>query len=166
MLVKPTYSCKENLWNNAVGCSPCKRCSWCKNVKTASVFKSRATGKEFQIFQSVTCKSSWIIYLAECTKCRLQYCGKAETPLNVPINNNRKLVKDKVLTFELVDHFGKHRDHEFKKDLSITIIEQLKSTSLSTAQKKETLKKREKFWQAQLKTLATHGLDAEVSFFT
>ena len=133
-----------------------------QECKTISVFKSRATGKEFQIFHSVTCKSSWIIYLAECTKCRIQYCGKAETPLNIRFNNNRKWLKDRMLTCELVDHFGKHRDHDFEKDLSITIIGQLKSTSFSTAQKEETLKKREKFWQAKLKTLAPHGLNARL----
>ena len=105
MLVKATFIYKENLSNNAIRCSPCKRCSWSKDVKTTLVFKSRATGKEFQIFQSVTCKSSWIIYLAECTNCRIQYCGKAETPLNIPFNNNRKWLKDRVLTCELVDHF-------------------------------------------------------------
>ena len=76
MLVKSTFNYQENLWNNGIGCSPCKRCSWCKNVKTTAVFKSRATGKEFDIFHSVTCKSSWIIYLAECTKCSIQCCGK------------------------------------------------------------------------------------------
>ena len=44
----------------------------------------------------------------------------------------------------------------------IYIIEQLKSSSLNTAQKKATLKKREKFWQAKLKTLAPHGLNARL----
>ena len=145
ILVKATFSYKENLWNNAIRCSPCKRCSWCRNVITISVFKGRATGKEFQIFQSVSCKSSWIIYLAECTKCRIQYCGKTETPFNIRFNNNRKWLKNRVLTCELVDYFGKHRDHDFEKDLSITIIEQLKSTSLSTAKTKKLLRKERSF---------------------
>ena len=131
-------------------------------MKTTAVFKSRATGKEFDIFHSVTCKSSWIIYLAECTKCSIQYCGKAETSLNIRFNNNHKWLKDRVLTCELVDHFTKHRNHDFEKNLSITIIEQLKSSSLNTAQKKATLKKRAKFWQAKLKTLAPHGLNARL----
>ena len=129
-------------------------------MKTTAVFKSRATGKEFDIFHSVTCKSSWIIYLAECIKCSIQYCGKAETSLNTRFNNNCKWLKDRVLTCELVDHFTKHCNHDFEKDLSMTIIEQLKSSSLNTAQKKATPKTREKFWQAKLKTLAPHSLNA------
>ena len=129
-------------------------------MKTTAVFKSRATGKEFDIFHSVTYKSSWIIYLAECTKCSIQHCRKAETSLNIRFKNNRKWLEDSVLTCELVDHFAKRRNHDFEKDLSITINEQLKSSSLNTAQKKATLKKREKFWQAKLKTLAPHGLSA------
>ena len=42
------------------------------------------------------------------------------------------------------------------------IIEQLKSSSLNTDQKKATLKTREKFWQAKLKTLVPHGLNARL----
>ena len=57
-----------------------------------------------------------------------------------------------MLTCELVHHFATHPNHDFEKDLSITIIEQLKSSNLNTAQKKEVLKNREKFWQAKLKT--------------
>ena len=45
---------------------------------------------------------------------------------------------------------------------NIIIIEQLKSGNLNTAQKKEFLKKREKFFQAKLKTLAPHGLNARL----
>ena len=67
-----------------------------------------------------------------------------------------------IYTCELVDHFGKHRDHDFEKDLSVTIIEQLKSTSFSTAQKKELLRKERSFWQAKLKTLAPHGLNTRL----
>ena len=158
MLVKSTFNYQENLWNNGIGCSPCKRCSWCKNVKTTAVFKSRATGEEFDIFHSVT----WIIYLDECTKCSIQYCRIAETSLNIRFNNNRKWLKDRLLTRELVDHFAKHHNHDFEKDLSIMIIEHLKSSSLNTAQKKATLKKREKFWQAKLKTFAPHALNARL----
>ena len=136
MLVKATFNYEESLWNNTMSCSPCQRCSWYKNVEKTTVFRSRATGKEFQIHHSVCCKSSWIIYLAECKKYKIQYCGKAETKLNIRFNNNRKWLKDKMLTCELVHHFATHPNHDFEKDLSITIIEQLKSSNLITAQKK------------------------------
>ena len=42
-----------------IGCSSCQRCSWCKSVEKTTVFRSRATGKEFQIYHSVCCKSSY-----------------------------------------------------------------------------------------------------------
>ena len=103
--------------------------------------------------------------MAECKKCKIQYCGKAETKLNITLNNNRKWLKDKVLTCELIRHFATHPNHDFKKDISITIIEQLTSGNLNTAQKKEVLKNREKFWQAKLKTLAPHGPNARLASF-
>ena len=66
------------------------------------------------------------------------------------------------MTCELVHHFATHPNHDFEKDLSIIIVEQLKSSNLNMAQKKEVLKNREKFWQAKLKTLVPHGLNARL----
>ena len=90
-------------------------------------------------------------------KCKIQYCGKAETNLNIRFNNNRKWLKDKVLTCELIHHFATHPNHELEKDLSITITEQLKS------EEKRSSEEQREIWQGKLKTLAPHGLNARLS---
>ena len=162
MLVRATFNHEENLWNNPIGCSLCQRCSWCKNVEKTTVFRSRATGKEFQIYHSVCCKSSWMIYLVECKKCKIQYCGKAKTKMYIRFNNNCTWLKEKVLTCELVHYFARHPKHDFEKDLSITILDQLKSGNLNTTQITDVLKNREKFWHAKLKTWAPHGVNAKL----
>ena len=44
-------------------------------------------------YKSKHCKSKYTIYLMECTKCKLQYVGKAETELNLRIKNDCKDVR-------------------------------------------------------------------------
>ena len=48
------------------------------------------------------------MYLMECTKCKFQYVGKAETELNLRINNHRKDVL-KINAIPADRHFS-HRE--------------------------------------------------------
>ena len=73
-------------------CTPCLG-----NNKTSAVnksqiatFRSNQTNIVFQIFHNLNCKSKYVIYLLECTKCKIQYAGKAETEFNIRLNNYRK----------------------------------------------------------------------------
>ena len=79
-------------------CSPCKSKAGnlcCKHLLETTEFQSNQTNKTYKIFHDVNCKSKMVIYLMECTKCRLQYIGKSETQLNLRINNHRKDSKKK-----------------------------------------------------------------------
>ena len=123
-------------------------------------FKSISNGKTFKILHSLNCKSKWIVYLAKCTRCNLQYCGKAETQMNVRFNNNRHHVKTKLKSCELTSHFIENPNHDIDRDLEITLIEQLQKTETMTEEnKKELLKKREIFWQEMLDVFTPNGLN-------
>ena len=66
MLVSSRF--QKNLENNPVnGCKPCKkpRCSWCKYIKTTGKFKGTHCEREYKIFHSVDCQSSWVIYMIQ-----------------------------------------------------------------------------------------------------
>ena len=65
----------------------------------------------------------------ECTKCKLQYVGKAETELNLGINKLRKDVL-KLNAIPADRHFAQ-RDHDFNTDTKFTIIEKFQNTKLS-----------------------------------
>ena len=65
----------------------------------------------------------------ECTKCKIQYVGKAKTQLNLRISNHRK--DDLKLNIVPADRHFAQRDHDFKSDAKFTIIEQLQNTKLS-----------------------------------
>ena len=65
-------------------------------------------------------KSKYTIYLTECTKCKLQNVGKAETELNLRINYNCKDVLN--LNAVPADRHFAQRDHDFNIDTKFTII--------------------------------------------
>ena len=79
----------------------------------------------------------------ECTEFKLQYVGKAETELNLRINNHRKDVL-KLNAIPADRHF-EQRHHDFNNDAKFNITEKLQNTKLSKESITELLKKREKF---------------------
>ena len=84
-------------------CTPClgkNRTLSCKQLAIITTLQSNQTKKVFQIHQNLNCKSKYIIHLLECTKCKIQYGGKAETEFNIRLNNHRKgLWKPDAYTF-------------------------------------------------------------------
>ena len=66
-----------------------------KQVKPTAAFKSKQISKTWKIqIYNTNCKTEYIIYLMECTRCNLEYVGKYETPFNIRLNKRRKDVKD------------------------------------------------------------------------
>ena len=53
-----------------------KRCTTCKNLKVASEFTSRESGKTYQINFELNCNSKSLIYLISCKTCGIQYVGQ------------------------------------------------------------------------------------------
>ena len=63
--------CTRCLANNRTLC--------CKQVVHTTTFRSNQTNGIFQIYHNLNRKSKYVIFLLECTKCKIQYVGKAET---------------------------------------------------------------------------------------
>ena len=144
------------------GCRACERtkCSWCKKINQTTTFTSPNNKKTFSIFHAVDCHSSWIIYIIECSICKLQYIGKSETAFNLRLNNHRNHIKKGVNSCELTEHFLHNtRTHDFDNNVTITIIEQIKKDHLDTDRKKEVLRDREIFWQRTLNSIQPYGLN-------
>ena len=85
---------KRKITNKIPGkCTQClgnNRTLFCKQVANITTFRTNQRNKIFQAFQNLNCKSKYVIYLLECTKCKIQYVGKAETEFNIRLNNYRK----------------------------------------------------------------------------
>ena len=128
-----------------LGSRPCGKCSWCRSMQNTKEFKSISNGKTSKILHGLNCKSKWIVYLAKCTRCNLQYCGKAETQMNARFNNNRHHVKTKLKSCELTSHFIENPNHHIDRDLEITLIEQLRKTETMTEEKQKGVAQEERF---------------------
>ena len=145
-----------------VGCKACgkSRCSWCNNILSTSTFMGIHCDREYEILHPLDCQSSWVIYIIQCIKCKLQYVGKSEKNLNIRLSNHRNHIKKAIHSCELTQHFLLNSNsHEFERGICITPIEQIKSTTMQTEQKKELLRAREIFWQKNLKTIQPRGLN-------
>ena len=85
---------KRKFTNKIQGkCTPClanNRTLCCKRIVHTTTFRSNQTNRIFHIYHNLNCKSKYVIYLLECTKCKTQYIGKAETEFNIRLNNHRK----------------------------------------------------------------------------
>ena len=98
----------------------------------------------------------------ECTLCKVQYVGKAETGFNIRLNNHRKDVNNsKPIPTDL--HFRKP-GHSFNLHAKFTLIKQLSNIHTTD---KETLKFRlkccEDFWIQKLEMLTPKGLNQELN---
>ena len=119
----------------------------------------------FKIFHKLNCKSSFVIYLVECTLYKIQYVEKAETPFNIRLNNHRKDANGnnpKAIPASI--HF-KQPGHNFKKDAKFTLIEQI-NNAINTDKDtiKIRLKRREDFWILKLDALTLKGLNQELNY--
>ena len=81
-------------------------------------FSSHVTGKAYKTYHQVNCKSSNIIYLMDCSKCRKQYVGKAQTAFNLKLNNHRKGVR-RTDAIRADRHFNSP-DHDFDRNTKRT----------------------------------------------
>jgi hypothetical protein len=80
--------------------------SWLKNhnlelhtlfYSKALVFHSKTTGKEYNIFCNVNCKTPNVVYLIDCHVCGSQYVGESVQPFNKRMNGRRSDLTKKTL---------------------------------------------------------------------
>ena len=138
---------KRKFTNKIQGkCTPClgnNRTLCCKQVANITTFRSNQTNRIFQIYHNLTCKSKCVIYLLECTKCKIQYVEKTETEFNIRLNYHRKDLwkPDAILASR---HFS-GKDHNFNIHEICILIEQIRHTDIDKDKNKERLMQREKF---------------------
>ena len=97
----------------------------------------------------------------ECTLCKIQYVGKAETPFNIRLNKHRIDADAKAIPASI--HF-KQPGHNFNKHAKFTLIEQINNTintDIDTI--KIRLKRREYFWILKLDTLTPRELNQKLN---
>ena len=138
--IKLTGRTPEGHTNTMGGCGPCNKpkCSWSMLINKTSTFTgTQRDGKVFDKFHTVNCQSTFVIYITKGRICRLQYVEKSKTAFNLRLNNHRNHIKRGVNSCKLSEHFLQNsRSHDFGKDVTITIIEQIKWSNMTIERKK------------------------------
>ena len=97
----------------------------CTQVVNDKTFGSSQTKRTFKIFHKLNSKGGFVIYLMECTLCKIQYIRKAEIPFNIRLNNHRKDANGKnPKAIPPSIHF-KQPGHNSNKHAKFTLIEQI-----------------------------------------
>ena len=97
----------------------------CAHVRTGTDFTSAATGDKFSARVSAICKTSNIIYLIQCRKCKMQYVGETENPLHLRMNEHRSDYYRRLpATNPSLNIFSTHPASHTFKDATVMIIEQ------------------------------------------
>ena len=108
--------CRPCLGNNRTLCS--------KQVANITPFRSNQTNRIYQIYHNLNCKRKYVIYLLECTKCKIQFLGKTETEFNIRLNNHRKdLWKPDAI---LASCNFSDKDHNFSTYAIFILIKQIR----------------------------------------
>lgn len=162
--IKNNKVIRRNRSHTIGGCSPCsstRETKCCRQVRRTTTFKSYRTNKRYNIFHRVNCRSKFIIYLLECTICRLQYIGKSEWPMNIRINKHRNDVS-RIDGLDVCKHF-QCTGHDFDKHAKFTIIEELKDQNKTIHAMRKLLEQREDAWVIKLRTLQPDGFNRELN---
>ena len=98
----------------------------------------------------------------KCTKCKIQYVGKTETPFHIKLNGHRSDAKNPTEETIPADKHFTH-GHTFNKEAKFTIIEQIKNSNKSPTETRTIILNRENFWIQRLQTLTPSGLNQELN---
>ena len=100
----------------------------CTQVVNTKTFESYQTKRTFKVFHNLNYKSSFVIYLMECTLCKIQYVGKAEMPFNTRLNNHRKDANSNNPKAIPASIHLNQPGHNFNKHAKFTLVEQINNT--------------------------------------
>jgi hypothetical protein len=154
---KPGPQRPKDLTLKRPGCYRCtsNRCRVCHRVQQCLSFTSSVNGRSFGIKDSISCKTSNIVYLITCIQCSKQYVGETSRTLADRANDHFSAIRLKKPTpvglhFNLPNHDSSH--------VSITGIEAFTDNN--------SRKIKEITWQNLLQTCHPHGINQLKSWHT
>ena len=158
-----------------VGCTHCdaKKCDICNNfLKQTKTAYSFHTNSIFNIDHNVNCKSKNIVYVINDLICKVSSVGCTSENIKIRFRNHKSHIKHERRTCEISSHFIDNRALHIldrsstkaytdclKHQIEIIITEQVDVSKVSDDPKSrlDECKKREWYWQNQLKTLKQYG---------
>ncbi len=156
------------------GCFPCeKKCDLCNNfLKETTTVYSFHTNQVFSIRQNMNCTLENVVYIINDLKCNLSSVGCTANSLKVRFRNHKSHIKKCRRTCEVSSHFAdntsihnldksdnKSFTNSLSSEIEVILIEQVDVSHVEDDPqiRLRECKKREWFWQNQLKTLRQYG---------
>lgn len=132
---------------SCTGCQPCQkpRCQICPQMTTTVTASSTTSNFTLNIKGNFTCDTENVIYLLECTECRLQYIGQTRKSFRLRFNNHKSHIKtlpnlplshhinvvghsfNKIKATILESGFRSHHDREVRESYLIHKFKSMKS---------------------------------------
>ncbi len=88
-------------------------------------FKSKSTGRQYNIKTQITCRSRNLVYLISCAKCGMQYVGETEQALHLRMNGHRSDFRTRKIDKPVAAHFCQE-DYSLE-ELEVKGVEQIHS---------------------------------------
>ena len=135
------------------GNSQCRQTLYktCHHVKTVDKFNSSVTGKTYRVKATANCKTSNVVYVIECKKCKKQYVGETENALHIHMNGHCSDIKRRHLEKPVAKHCNS-TGHSLE-DLSVYVIDEIQREEATFRKVKES------HWIQTLRKLAPEGLN-------
>ena len=74
------------------------KCRHCPLIDKSGEVTSSSTGRKYRSMVNVMCNSSNLIYLIECTICKIEYVGQTKNKILVRMNQHYSSIKNKLET--------------------------------------------------------------------
>ena len=84
-----------------------KKSRHCPHIDKTGEVTSSSTGRKYRSMLNVTCNSSNLIYLIECTICKIQYVGQIKNKILGRMNKHYSSIKNRLETL-VTKHFTAH----------------------------------------------------------
>ncbi len=107
---------------------PCRTpgCKCCAAISKKYRVTSTHNNRTFLTQRNTCCSDRNVVYLLECTKCTKnnQYIGQTSRPLKKRLAEHRAASSTSTKTYlPLYKHFLQKADHNFERDVKVTILE-------------------------------------------
>ena len=107
----PFRDCSDRQDTDTAGCykhdhpNRGRKCETCPRLCESKTFTSSFTGKTYKMWNRFTCKSSFIVYLITCIRCRCQYVGMSSNTMMERHRGHRREIQEE--TTPLGRHFAR-----------------------------------------------------------
>ena len=134
-------------------------CRYCPLLNKSGKITSLSTGLHHKCMTNISCRSSNLIYVITCRRCKIQYVGQTLLRIKDRFVHHFRDIEMSNQDKSVGRHFSSN-DHSGFKDLEITVVEFIKTPPRSP--KATIVRNRiERYWTHLLRTLSPQGLNME-----